>query len=504
MKHYNFYKFSAVLYVMTVLFLASIASQVNASQNQSVAAKQIFSPAQIRTDVVLLQETYDRLHPGYTRYTDKSVLDAEWQVIVEQAEKQNGLALGDFYLQVQKTLSLIRCDHTKANLPKTMNAERDSMPVYLPFRWEWIENRAFITQSDPSTPFKVNDEILFIDGQPIAELVKQVMPYIPYDGLTEWSRASGIAASLEFKGGAVDHFGALLWDIKPQVNIKVKSLDVEIQEHLVTRINYKQWTALADESLSGQNFKDAVKLERIGDNIAYLRIDTFVNYRQPVEPEDIYAPVFKAIKQENRQVLILDLRNNGGGSTDASHGLLANLISQPRQAKTDMRAKTLDMDGIRQHLWTWDKRALDPYRIAFSKNDDNTYSLRSWLTDDLDTIKPAKYAFNGKIIALTSHNNSSGSTNLLTNIQAAGSATLVGEKTGGSAQGPTAGLLFTLTLPESKITTRVPYFQYSNNVERFENGMGVIPDIEVRRSAEDYLDGKDGALSAAIKLASAR
>ena len=170
-------------------------------------------------------------------------------------------------------------------------------------------------------------------------------------------------------------------------------------------------------------------------------------------------------------MLIIDLRHNGGGSTDASHGLLVNLITQPTRAKLDMRAKTLNMEGLREHLWTWDERALDPYRIAFSQNDDNTYSLRSWLTDDLDTIKPAKYAFDGKIIALTSHGNSSGSTNLLANIQALGRSTLIGEKTGGSAQVTTAGLLFTLTLPESKITTRIPFFQYQNNIKTFKEDM---------------------------------
>ena len=167
-----------------------------------------------------------------------------------------------------------------------------------------------------------------------------------------------------------------------------------------------------------------------------------------------------------------------------------------------MRAKTLNMEGLREHLWTWDERALDPYRIAFSQNDDNTYSLRSWLTDDLDTIKPAKYAFDGKIIALTSHGNSSGSTNLLANIQALGRSTLIGEKTGGSAQVTTAGLLFTLTLPESKITTRIPFFQYQNNIKTFKEGMGVNPDIEVTSSAEDYLKGKDSILLETIKFAS--
>ena len=70
-----------------------------------------------------------------------------------------------------------------------------------------------------------------------------------------------------------------------------------------------------------------------------------------------------------------------------------------------------------------------------------------------------------------------------------------------STPGTTAGLLFTLTLPESKITTRIPFFQYQNNVKFFEEGMGVNPDIEVASLATAYLAGDDSALTAALKLA---
>jgi C-terminal processing protease CtpA/Prc len=235
-------------------------------------------------------------------------------------------------------------------------------------------------------------------------------------------------------------------------------------------------------------------------SMACLRIDTFVNYRQPVAPHTIYNPIFKYIKNEKLRILILDLRNNGGGSTDASQGLLANLITQKIPYKLDMYVNTLEFDDLRPHLSSWDEYALNPWRIAFSKNDNGSYSLRSWFTHDLDIVMPAKYAFDGKIIALTSNNNSSGSTNLLSVIHSTGRATLVGEKTGGSAEGPTAGVLFTLKLPESKITTRIPFFQYKNNVNSFTKGMGMLPDIEAPMTVKAFLASKDPAFEAALYL----
>lgn len=204
---------------------------------------------------------------------------------------------------------------------------------------------------------------------------------------------------------------------------------------------------------------------------------------------------------KNISTLILDLRENGGGSTDASQGLLANLITSKMQLKTEMRVNTLSFEDLRPYLWTWDKRALDPWRIGFSKNEDGTFSLRSWLTEDLDKVKPTKYSFTGKVIALTSRNNSSASTNLLSVINGLGRTTLVGEKTGGSAEGPSAGLIFTLNLPASKITTRIPFFLQKNNVTSFDKGMGLTPDVEVNPSAQDFSKQTDTILEQALLLA---
>ena len=483
---------------------ANIQNKANPMTDLEVpAAEKRLSAKQVEKDIALAKEAYERVHPGYTRYAKASEMNAAWQAIVDSARANKGMSVGNLYLAVQKTLTLIHCDHTKANLPKTMVEARKRQPVYLPFRWVWLEERAFITRLGESnlSSVSVNDEILEIDGRSIQSMVAEVLPYIPYDGHTHWSRNAGVAESLEFTGGAIDHFGTLLWSNQPTAEITVKTRAGKVKSIQVERINYKQWIDLAGKNASRQNFKDAVTFERVGEKAAYLKIDTFVNYRKPVKPDSIYNPIFKAIQDEGRNALILDLRQNGGGSSDASLGLFANLISEPIQAKIEMRVNTLDFDGIRQHLWTWDKRALNPNRLGFSKNDDNTYSLRSFVTDEMDTIEPAKYAFKGQIIALTSQSNSSGSTNLLANLQPRDNVTLVGEKTGGSAEGPTAGVLFTLTLPESKITTRIPFFRYRNNVENFEMGLGVTPDVKAAMTAEAYLSGEDPALKRALTIA---
>ncbi|MEL7447059.1 MAG: S41 family peptidase, partial [Pseudomonadota bacterium] len=388
-----------------------------------LAADARMTPVQVHQDVALAKEAFERVHPGYTRYATKAEMDSQWQAIIDRAETQDGMTLSEFYLASELALVAIRCDHTKAELPRSLRAAREGVPLYLPLRWKVIDGRAIVETPGEGTGLQFGDEIVSMDGRPMADVMADVAPYIPVDGYTEWSRAGGIGQSLEFMGGAVDHFGALMWDVPEVARLQVRAAGGEVRPVEVKRIDFEGWSALGQAS--ARNFKDAVTFKRIGENAGYLSVDTFVNYREPVKPSAIYEPVFKAMRDERRDTLILDLRKNGGGSNDASYGLLANLLSEPYRPLKGMFAKTLDLDGIRPHLSTWDSRALNPNPMGFSKQDDGTYALRSFVSDDLNQVEPATYAFGGRLILLTSTTNSSGSTNFAAWMKELGRATTV-------------------------------------------------------------------------------
>lgn len=483
---------------LVALMTPGLAQPVQAGE-----ADRMLTAEQIGSDVALARESYERIHPGYSRHTDRAALDAAWDNLVARAKTTHGMTVGEFYIELQKVLTLIRCDHTKVELPAALRKERNEVPVYLPFRWSLIEDRAIVSIPGESG-LQRGDELLEIDGRPIAEMIADVRPLIPVDGFTNWSSRGGVSESLEFAGGAVDHFGALLWDIKPRASVKIARPDGSEHVLVTDRTTLDGWSTIpeaADEAL-GRNFPDAVTYERLNDKVSYLRVDSFVNYRNPVEPGTIYDPIFDSIAAEERDVLILDLRNNGGGSTDAKNGLVTRLIDEKLMAMDDAYMVTLNHKGLDQHLWTWDKRAINPNPLGFRKNANGTFSLRPMFEDNLKTIKPKKNVFKGKLIVLTSDENSSGSTHLLGLFQRKDRAVLVGERTGGSPDGATAGVIFFLTLPESKIRARVPAVRYTADMgEGFEPGTGVTPDVLVERNVADFRASRDAALEQAKALA---
>ena len=453
----------------------------------------------MRENIELARNAYKDIHPGYTRFVDPATLDAAWDSILTRSEREGGLSVGELYLEISEILALIRCDHTKAELNADMKAARKTSATYLPLHWTLVEGRAVVLDTPDGSPIKMGDEILSIDGRTIAELQAALHKYIPVDGYNDQVRDSQMSASLEFMGGAVDHFGALIWDVPAQATLEIQGADGTRRTVTINRVGHDVWKTIG-VGASARNFADAVSLTPIGDDAAVLRVDTFVNYRKPVDPDDIYGPVFEQLRAGGRDTLILDLRRNGGGSTDASQGLFSYLIDSPRKMKTAQIMKTLDHSAYEDHISTWDKRAINPNRMGFKKTENGEYKLRGMFSEDTDTIKPARFAFDGELIVLTSRDNSSGSTNLTSALRAARDVTLVGEQTGGNPAGPTAGAIFFLKLPESGLILRLPVFRFVNNSGDVADGVGLMPDISAPTTVASLRAGTDPALEAALAL----
>ncbi len=488
------------MYCFKPLFLsAALTFTVGLSASAQTPQDTLLSPTQIRADITLAKEAYSRVHPGYTRYTSEAVLNASWEAVNSKAASREGLTLGEFYTELQNVLAGIRCDHTKAELPKAIGQDRNITPVYLPVIWRVIEGRGFI-ENPGTTGLSRGDEIISIDGRALRDLMNDVRPLIPFDGNTGFVRDIHMGASLEFMGGAVDHFGALLWDISPMAALTVKTKNGDLKTSDVNRILHKDWKALLQDGKTSTDFPDAITFDRIGDKAAYLRIDSFVNYRQPVKPDSLYDPIFSAIKSEGRDQLILDLRENGGGSTDAKTRLFAHLIKKKNRLVKDTQVKTLDHSGLEPYISTWETRLINPNKLGFKKNANGAYSLRKIFADDTKMIRPDKTAFAGQLYVLTSSSNGSATTALLAKLKDMDNVTLIGEETGGSAEGTTAGVLFYLKLPESGIRTRIPVMQDFNDVTSFVPGKGITPDILAPMTANAFLDGKDPAYERALKM----
>jgi C-terminal processing protease CtpA/Prc len=483
--------------LFTMGLMVSTSPVMAQDKTAPITADTLLSAEQIQRDINLAEEAFTRVHPGYDRFIDKRELDAAWEAIRQRGDE--GLTLGQLYLDVSETLAKIRCDHTKAELPKALQTARKTQAVYLPFAWDMVGERAIVTAAGSADNIMDGDEVLSIDGRDIKTLQAALHKYIPVDGFNDHTKNTVMTDSLEHMGGAVDHFGAFIFTPPATAKVKIKKLNGEVQTVSVNRVGHTARRKSLPNT-SARNFSNAVTFKTLGTQAGYLKIDTFVNYRNPIDPAEKLDPIFKQLKEEGRDTLILDLRQNGGGSTDVSLQLFSYFTPEKRSIRKAAVMKTRNHKGLEPYINTWEKRVINPSRFGFKATEYGQYSVRPMFMDDLKKTKPSKYKFDGELIILTSRNNSSGSTNFMTNVKAARPVTLVGEKTGGNPEGPTAGTLFFFKLPESGITLRLPIIRFYNNTDDIKVGHGLTPDISAVTTIEDIQAGRDVAYEKAISL----
>ena len=481
-------------------YAAPVESQASNEPTASPTSPrdEAMSPAHIAEELAIARKALEEIHPGYTRYTSQATLDVLWADI--EAKLLAKPTRGEMYLQISRALAAIRCDHTKAELPADFEMARADAPLYLPFRYAIFDGRMFVTNPG-TTGFVRGAEVLKIDGRPVGEAIAAVKALFPVDGDTDFIKDESIVAFGEFMGPAFEHFYPFLYQTRPEVTLTLAGGATGTREITTERLGFVDYSAITGERRFSSNFKDAVTFKLIDDRAAYLSVDTFVNYRDPVDPDSLYAPIFAELAASGRDTLIVDLRRNGGGSNDAQTGLLQWLMPTAFRQADALLVKSDRIDPeIRPYLDTWEKAALNPDPAWFKKREDGMFEIINPLAGKpADSIPAKQGAFGGRLIVLTSGDNASGVTHLLATIRTQREATFIGEPTGGAATGATAGILFYLTLPHSGVKVRVPLQRtVIAGADQLNARLGITPDILAPDTRVSTLLDTDPAMEAAL------
>ncbi|MEM6857476.1 MAG: S41 family peptidase [Pseudomonadota bacterium] len=478
--------------------IAQEAGSVEAAAPAPSPRDDVMTAKQVREELAITRKALEDIHPGYTRYTSRASLDALWDDVEGKALANP--TRGEVYLQISRVLAAIRCDHTKAELPGDFEEARKSEPVYLPLRYVIFDGRMFVTNPG-NTGLVRGAEIVAIDERPVGEVIEAVKALFPVDGDTDFIKDRSISQFGEFMGPAFEHFYPFLYETQGEAVLSISDGQGGSSEVRAQRLGYTDYAAITGEQRFSSNFADAVTFKLLDDHAAYLSVDTFVNYRRPVDPDTIYAPIFEELARSGRDTLIVDLRRNGGGSTDAQMGLLQWLMPEDfRQADALLVKSDRTDPAIRPYLDSWEKAALDPDPAWFKQRADGMFEIiNPFVGKPAASIAAKPGAFGGQLIVLTSGDNASGVTHLLAAIKTQREAVFIGERTGGAATGATAGILAYLTLPHSGVKVRVPLQRtVITNGDQLDPRLGITPDILAEDTRMSMLAGTDPAMEAAI------
>ncbi len=497
----------ASVFLTTVLASPARADATPPQIDARLYQPTVLSPADAQADVALLRRALEIIHPGLYRYQSKATIDQALTKL-EQAAK-SPIELLAFHREIAILLATIHCDHTKAELPAAIETFRTQHATHLPLRFQLIEGRMIVTANDGQAGAPpVGSELLRINGMPVPKVLLTLATTVAYDGDTDQAIAAKLPDDSDLMGDDFNENYPSFFDYPEQWTITWKPIGArEPTTSTLVPINFQQWTTLPSP---GGRYRDEFYKSitwRLAEKVARLKIDTFVNYRNPVQPTAFLAGFFRAMKIAGTEHLILDLRNNGGGSEDVSVALGRYFFDQPFTWSKPVRYKNIRYGDLPNHIDSWgDRDALfNAPEDAFIKTGDGWHDRRPDASaderdDDISSIPhmPALGDhFAGKLTILSSAANGSGATRTIAQLKERRGAIIVGEDTSGSAEGPTAGHIFLVTLPKSGIKVRVSNAWNRTNIDHFEPRRGVAADRLVLPTLADFHSGRDAALEIA-------
>jgi hypothetical protein len=462
------------------------------------------SPEQAQADIALMRRGLEMIHPGLYRYRTHAEIAAAFSRLNVLAQT----AVTDLQLwrAIALMLAEIHCDHTKPEASDAIEHYRLTHATHLPIRFKIIEGRMITVSNDgqPGAP-PPGAEIIAINGMPVPVVLTTLGKTVAYDGTTDQSIAAKLSSDGDLMGDDFNEYWPALYGFPTAWTLDWKRVgDLKISHASLTPTGFKAWIGLTwPGGPYGDEFYRSIRW-RIAGQTAYWRIDTFVNYRNPVDATAFLDSFFKRLKTDGVANLILDLRENGGGSEDVSVALGRYLLRSRFTWSKPVLLKAVRYGDLPAHMASWgDPKALfEPPLDRFRRTADGWWERlpHADKDDDDESVLPQDVSpdrFTGHLTILTGPRNGSGATRTIAVLKEKLGATLVGEDSAGSAEGPTAGHIFLMTLPNSGLKVRIPNAWNRTNIDHFVQARGVAVDDRVTPTLADFDAGVDRALDVA-------
>lgn len=457
-----------------IVFLCVLCVRfVSAEQQEKALSKK--EPALTKEERIFGLVTIYRAAKQHFAYFEQ-VPELDWdQAFVDflpQVEKEQSLL--EYYRTLQRFTALLQDGHTQVYLPQELKDQMDNLPIILDFvenQWVVIERwptREIIEQDIP--PGTV---IVSFDGINTSEYFeKKVFPYIAH-------------GTIQGKRSRVNWMNFFPKDTKLQVKLHYLDGDTKTRIIKANRKSVKWAPELKEKYLAKLRKGPDFLTKELESNCLYVR------YRKcDSKCEDKFTSLIESFDSYVPPVIILDLRENGGGNTP--HKTISYLISKKipdRASKTRCSISCIDASiQMSSKMGVTEEQLLESLNEAKEKGELPRSYIPGWLVFDPGYIEPAEKHYKGQIIILVDVTTGSAAEDMAAKLKAAENVTIIGEPTNGSTGTP---MFFGLPRGgQLRVCT----------INAPLSGVGVQPDIPVKRTIQGIAEGRDEVLDAVLEF----
>lgn len=475
-----------VLFCIAFLAFSSVSGQ----EHPDWSIGQKIPSGYLKKDLNKLHHGLYKNHPGLFDYIDATVWDDLTDSIFLKAD--TAMTILEFYRAFVPMVSQIGCGHTVVEPPIKLQEFLRQHGQLFPFSVRFFDRKMFIYRNgSDNNDVTEGFEIVAINGKTAAELVEELFLYIPSNANTEGRKFGVLEEFFELYYaliiGQPIRFtieGRTLEGINHTFQIEPLSAD-KIDERIEERYKIKL----------GVPFPYAVEFSEVL-NTAVVTIHTFdqqlfeyagVNFELELDS------LCQRMADKNINNLIVDLRNNKGGSRMMATTLLSRFIEQP--------VLNNDIVYVASHhpiLNHGDPGLKKHMRGAKVHTGYRKYQIKNkYLQMKVD---PAELRFKGQIYILVNKNTFSAASHIASFLRNYSDATIVGQTSSGFEFYSNAGFFYNCWMGHTGFLVKVPYFQSWYFDEVAARKQLLSPDYFVKESIESLLGDEDLVMKRTISL----
>lgn len=465
--------FGSFIFIIGVLFFPSCKSH-----KQSILTKK-YSPIELKQDVEVISNVMLKMHPVIGIYNSKTYYHNLFSNLQNQIT--DSLTEKQFRFKLKIALDELHCGHTEIVASKQTFREMNRLKLsYSPFVFLPVREKMFLLTSlnkKQDSLFKKGAEITHINGLKTDSILRYCKLFISGDGYNQTAKDHYLQLGF-------NSYYPAIFNRPDSFKVDYK-IGTDIRQIKYPAVALKSFPALpigkSNDSLFKQFKRAKIKYRYLGNKKNLLvKIEKFSHrgYNRA------YRKLFKRTKRDGTENLIIDLRNNGGGSLANTYRLLSYLM---KTKETQTLRTTIKTYPYKQYTKgaVWFKFTRMVYKFIGEKQSRND-------TDNfVYTIKPTKKRhYDGKIMVLINGGSFSASCLLSAYLKKNG-AIFIGEETGGTQEGSNAGITPYYKLPNTHLRIRVPAFRIVHDVDTIITGRGIMPDYPIEYTFKDITSKRD-------------
>lgn len=439
--------------------------------NQPDYAK-LIEPDKLKEDLDFLFKTIEEVHPNMYAYTTKDEFTKYRDELYNQIDRP--MTRLELYKLTAPVVASLKNGHTQLYMPdKDFKEYLSNGGKILPIEFRWDRDILIIDKNYGKQDLPVGGTVLKIDSYNAENLITKFARYFPdefKDNNPGWA-AKGLMHCLWLEYGQTEH-----------LDLYVRAADGTEKAYKVKGIPFVEFQAnKAKGDVDNRQPYSYRYMPEYNTGIIELRV-----CRNDVQYKNFLKNVFSKIKAKNIPYLIVDIRNNPGGNSNAGENLLNYLTDKPfrqyEQYSVKASAQVMKLQYIKQDLPENVKiGSVVTHKVSFINPEDN----------------PNPFQFNGNKFVLIGPVTFSSANCLASAIKCFNIATLVGEESGGTTT--CYGDIFSIKLPHSDLSAGCS-MKYFVEACGKPDGRGVIPDYEVKQKPEDTAKGTDTVLQFTLDL----